>query len=562
LHVAPVVGGGEVRQVASWRERVDALEWSPDGTRLAFGARQVDEERKGKEPKDQPPRRLTRIFNRVDSVGWLVDRPRHLFVVPADGGARPRQVTTGEAGVDGLAWAPDGTELVCAGYADDEAWDLELITDLWAVPLAGGDRRRVTASDRQWSRPSVSPDGRHIAAVDDGDPWQIVSPGVAVVDAATGAVTPLTVTLDRPCLAMVPDSPVWVGDRLVFSVEDRGDTHLFRVAADGTGAVDRLIQGERGVYAFDAVGDVLAFSASSPDALAEVFVVVGGEERQLTALGAAFADNVATSRPIPFTATSADGTEVPAWYVPPIGATAGDRRPLLLNVHGGPFAQYGNKFFDEFQMQAGAGYGVVFCNPRGSSGYGDAWGRAICWPQHPHHPGSGWGGVDADDVMAALDEACQRFDTVDAERVGVMGGSYGGYMTSWLIGHGDRFRAACSERAVNDLVSLEEMSDIASWLRDYTGVSHVAAPAALVERSPLTYVEDINTPLLIVHSEGDLRCPIGQADALFTALRLLRRPVEMLRFPAESHELSRSGSPKHRVQRMEAILEWFDTHLR
>jgi dipeptidyl aminopeptidase/acylaminoacyl peptidase len=235
---------------------------------------------------------------------------------------------------------------------------------------------------------------------------------------------------------------------------------------------------------------------------------------------------------------------------------------MLLNIHGGPFSQYGSRFFDEFQLQTGAGYVVVFANPRGSSGYSEAWGRAIRGVRAEVDPGSGWGGVDYQDLMAVVDEAIARFPFIDPDRVGVLGGSYGGYMTTWMLGHSDRFVAGCSERAVNNMLTLASTSDLNVMFRTEVGPTHLEDPDAYVRASPITYVDRIRTPLLILHSEDDLRCPISQAEELFVALRLLGRPVEFWRFPGESHELSRSGAPRHRVQRIEIILDWFDRNLR
>jgi len=231
----------------------------------------------------------------------------------------------------------------------------------------------------------------------------------------------------------------------------------------------------------------------------------------------------------------------------------------VLNIHGGPFTQYGDKFFDEFQVEAGAGYVVLYANPRGSSGYSEGWGRAI---RGPVEGGPGWGSVDYDDLMAVTDEANKRFAFIDPERIAVMGGSYGGYMTSWIIGHTDRFRCAISERAVNEMVSEDGSSDFAGFFRGYVGANPWEAPEAYRQISPLTYAEQITTPTLILHSEDDLRCPINQGEQLFTVLRALRREVEFVRFPGESHELTRSGSPTHRVQRFELVLDWLDRHLR
>jgi dipeptidyl aminopeptidase/acylaminoacyl peptidase len=245
----------------------------------------------------------------------------------------------------------------------------------------------------------------------------------------------------------------------------------------------------------------------------------------------------------------------------PIGFEPGRRYPALLNIHGGPFTQYGNKLFDEFQVQAASGYVVIYSNPRGSSGYSESWGRAIRGPKAPDDPGSGWGGVDYDDLMAVVDEALQRYDFIDGDRLGVLGGSYGGFMTSWIIGHTNRFRAAVSERAVNNRLTSSWTSDIGPWFRSYLGPSYLDDPEEYLRQSPITFVKDIRTPVLILHSENDLRCPMEQAEQLFVALRLLERDVEFVRFPAESHELSRSGAPRHRIERLEIILDWFERRL-
>jgi dipeptidyl aminopeptidase/acylaminoacyl peptidase len=223
--------------------------------------------------------------------------------------------------------------------------------------------------------------------------------------------------------------------------------------------------------------------------------------------------------------------------------------------------QYGNAWFDEFQLWTGAGYAVVYANPHGSTGHTEQWSRSIRPPEAVQAPGAGWGTIDADDVLAVLDAALAREPSLDPDRVGVLGGSYGGYLTSWLIGHTDRFVAACSERAVNNMESEEWSSDVAGYFRYELGVNHLESPEIYRRISPITYVNDINTPVLILHSENDLRCHVEQADQLFVALRMLGKPVEYWRFPEEGHELSRSGSPRHRMQRAEIILDWFGRHL-
>jgi dipeptidyl aminopeptidase/acylaminoacyl peptidase len=355
---------------------------------------------------------------------------------------------------------------------------------------------------------------------------------------------------------------VWLDDTtLLASIEDRGDVHLWTVGLPD-GRCERLVAGARTITGYDAAGGTIAFAAAEPHRPAEVFAVVGGVERRLTHHTEAFC---AATSPRPATQFTVGTHEVDVWMYTPADldpATAPPASyPCLLSVHGGPFTQYGNTFFDEAQFYASAGFVVLMANPRGGSGREEAWGAAIRGPKHPVDPGDGWGSVDYDDLMAVVDHAIATFAFIDPDRLGMLGGSYGGYMATWMAGHTDRFRALCSERAVNNLLNLETMSDFAGAFRAEVGVSHLDDPAEYLRMSPITYVRDITSPMLILHSEEDLRCPIGQADELFVALRLLGKEVEYHRFPAESHELSRSGSPAHRIQRAELIVEYFTRHL-
>ncbi|HLI42842.1 MAG TPA: S9 family peptidase [Acidimicrobiales bacterium] len=580
--VLPADGPGERVVVATWAEGVDELAWSPEGTRLAFVARERDPERYGKpgeerKAKDMPPRRITRLFSRLDSTGWVADRPSHVMVVPADGSSRPKVLTPGELQATEMAWSPDGTTIAFVSARHD-TWDLDLIQDVWTIAADGSDEpRRVSEHEGAYATLAWSPDGSRLACLRNPSPTDDPRhERLAVLEVATGERTELALELDRNCGPYgYGPTPVWCGDdRLLFCVEDSGNLHLYAVDASGAGRAEPVVTGERWVAGWDWAAGTLALAVTTATELPELVVrdlPAGGEisvsdgrtggERRLTSVTESLAARVRLVEPVAFGARSADGTEVPCWAMPPAGAEAGVRYPTLLNVHGGPFTSYGNRFFDEFQLEVGAGFGVIYCNPRGSSGYSEAWGRAVRWPECDHDAGSGWGGVDYEDVMACVDEACRRFDWVDPERLGILGGSYGGYMTSWAIGHTDRFRAACSERACNNLLSLEHNSDIAGVFRGYVGKSHLEAPDAFLRQSPISYVKEMTTPVLILHSEEDLRCPINQAEELFIALRMLGRNPVMVRFPGESHELSRGGAPAHRVQRAQLILEWFEEHL-
>jgi dipeptidyl aminopeptidase/acylaminoacyl peptidase len=564
LYVLPL-GGGEPLRVLEWPEEITELAWSPDGARLAFVARHRNEAfYLPDRDADRPPRQVDVLQYRLDNEGFTIDRRQQLFVVETAGG-EPVAVTGGPHDHSALSWSADGSRLAFSA-SRQEGWDLGFERDLFAAAADGseaGQPEQLTETERAYAFPSYSPDGGQLAYLVEESRVTPSNSQVGVLDLASGTKRILSDSLDRQC-APYPGArePVWHADGLLFAVEDDGNVHLYTAPADASAEPELLVGGDRAVQAFDAAGGVVAFCAGGPTALAELFVLdADGNERRLTDHTSSFTERVDLAEPQPFTATSTDGTEVHCWVIPPIGAKPGVRYPTLLNVHGGPFTQYKNDFFDEFQMQARAGFAVVYCNPRGSSGRSEAWGRAIRGPKAAEEPGSGWGGVDADDVLAAIDEACRQFDFIDPKRLGMLGGSYGGYMASWLAGHTDRFKAYCSERAVNDYIALEIESDFAGLFQHEVGVSHLDDPDEWRRQSPITYVREIRAPMLILHSESDLRCPIGQAEALFVALRMLGKPVEFWRFPGEGHELSRSGAPKHRIRRAEIILDFFQRHL-
>lgn len=328
---------------------------------------------------------------------------------------------------------------------------------------------------------------------------------------------------------------------MLVCAEHRGAVELLRVPYDGGDPVV-LLSGQRQIEGFAVAGQVLVAAVTDPASSGELIALADGTERQITSFAA-----VPSPRPAQeITATAPDGYPVHGWIVRPDGPGP---HPVLLMIHGGPFTQYGWRLFDEAQVYAGAGYAIVMGNPRGSSGYGQTHGTAIIGDA---------ASVAAADLLALLDAALAA-DDLDGSRTGVLGGSYGGYMTTWLAAHhGDRFKAAVSERAVNAIDSFHGSSDI-GWF--FAAALWGSDPERWSSQNPLSYADQITMPMLIIHSEHDWRCPIEQAQRLFVALKLRGAPAEMLLFPGEGHELTRSGRPSHRVARFDAILEWWSRHL-
>jgi acylaminoacyl-peptidase len=340
------------------------------------------------------------------------------------------------------------------------------------------------------------------------------------------------------------------GARVFFQASGAGLAELCSVDLDGRVHTE-VASRRRTIYSFDVRAGRVAACAADPTNPGEVVVVEDGQERRLTDANPWLGDRfVAVPERQEFVAE--DGLSIEGWLMMPAHHDPARVHPLVLEVHGGPHAQYGWTFFHEFQVLAGMGFLVLFVNPRGSDGYGESFKRAVV---------RDWGGADFGDLMGALDQLIARTGFVDERRLGVAGGSYGGYMTNWIVGQTERFAAAAAMRSISNLVSNYAQHDIAPWAVEEMGAPPWEVLDELWRRSPIRYADRIRTPLLLLHSEMDLRCPISQADELFGALRLLGREVELVRFPGESHDLSRSGRPDRRVERLHRIAGWFERYL-
>lgn len=563
--------GGEARQLTSLKRGAGAPVWSPNGDRLAFSARVDIQELASQEgqsdEKGKPPRVkiITRVRHKGDGEGFFEAMHKHLFVVDLDGG-EPRQITDGDWDDVEPAWSPDGHLLTFTSNRERDR-DLSALNDVWVVPAEAGRAKRLTRHRGQVSTPVFAPNGRRVAYLGHERGWTYgASTELRSVPIDGGDSVSISGNfadeLGNTALSDARDPfsaqvPVWQPDGrgLLSLVSRSGRIEIVRFPLEG-GLPQTVVGGDREVAAFSvsADGARMACVISDPSHPYEVFgVQTGGPERRLSHANDALLETVDVATVEPIEVQSTDGETVHGWLMKPSGFTERKKWPIVLEVHGGPEAMYACTFMHEFQVLAGRGYAVLYTNPRGSRGYGEAFTARIF---------ADWGNQDAADCMAAVD-AVSQMRWVDTQRFGITGGSYGGFMTAWLVGHTDRFRAAVSQRGCYNFASFYGTSDIGPWFGDYILGGPVYEREALYhERSPLSYAGQMRTPLLLIHSEQDLRCPIEQAEQLFVQLRRMGKcEVEMVRFPEESHNLSRSGRPDRRIERLERIFGWFDSHM-
>ncbi|RBY97829.1 S9 family peptidase [Blastococcus sp. TF02-8] len=552
--------GGTARRLTDHHLGAGAPVWSPDSRRLAYVARVPEHGRygtvEGVDPSAEPPRLITTLQYRLDGVGFTRDRPSQVFVVdlPRDFSddttplPPPVQVTDGAGDCSDVAWRPDGSELAFVSALHDRA-DRDLVRDVHAVAPDGTGLRRLTDSRGECSRPAWTPDGTAVVVTavpdlgPDGLDFVARQAVPCLVPADGGALQPL---LDAEVHHRGDDTPTTVlaGGAVLVGVQRRGSVELLRVPLDA-GEPEILVEGPFTVRGIAAAADVVVATVAHDRSAGELVALTQAGRRLLTGFGRELGSTGRLHRMVELTATASDGHPVHGWVTTPPGPGP---HPVLLTVHGGPFAQYGWSLFDETQVYVSAGYAVLQCNPRGSSGYGAGHGRAIR---------EGWGGLDADDVLAFLDAALTG-EALDADRVGIMGGSYGGYLTALLISRTDRFAAAVVERALTDPVGFVGSADIGWYFPDqYLGTD----PERLAAQSPMAHAGSITTPTLVIHSEQDWRTPLEQGQRLFVELQRRGVPSELLLFPGEGHELSRSGRPRHRLARFEHLLRWWSRWL-
>lgn len=567
--------GGEPECIFHARGSIAAIKWAKKDKAILARFRKADRDeeaekaiKEDKEPPSSAPaaRRVTRLFYRLDGDGFFPEERYHFFLVDLKDRS-VTQLTRGKVDVEApFDVSPDGNTVAFVMNAhrvlDLHPYHLQI----YLLNLKTGARKSLDLEYGAKDAMAFSPDGKYLAYIGHHnirDAWGVEPLHPLLVDLKTGRERNLTPKYDRQAadttvgdLGFGLDSPqLFFGDdsqHLYYQISSEGDTCIARVGLKG-GTPKRIWAAAGHAALMDVRGQGMAVIHADWHTLGSIHhcANVGAPRpvfRELRRFNDEYvqAHQLGKVRELRF--KSGDGTPLHGWIITPPDFRAGKKYPAIIEIHGGPRTQYGRVYFHEMQYLAAQGYVVMLTNPRGSQGYGKDFADAIT---------AKWGTVDFDDLMAAAD-ILEKHAFVDKKRIGVTGGSYGGYLTNIAIGRTQRFKAAVTQRSVADLHSFLGTSDI-GYLDNYEfGGYEWENPENYKRMSPISYVDSMHTPLLIMHNEGDLRCPIEQAEQLYAQLKIRRRTVEFLRFPEEFHGLSRGGRPDRRVIRLEAIAEWFD----
>ncbi len=554
---------GEPWRLTNTARGASSPAWSPDGQTIAFVTKtRLSGETKREEEKTpaekHAPRVIRDLIYRFDTEGQYDDTFAHVWTVPAAGG-EARQITRGDYRDAEPRWTADGRQIVFLSNHEDTRGE-NLIKDVWIVDAAGGNERKLSESRGPCNLPAVSPDGRSVAFAGHtkGEGYSAANSLVWRVPIdASAPPRALNEALDRSVFALPAGTGLaWApdGNAVYTVIMDGGANRLYRIAADGS-AAEPISDAESAVTALSPTPDgaAIAYTAVSPTNPGELFLqpLAGGAPRQLTRHNAALLEEVQLQPLEPIRFTGADGWQIPAWLAKPANFSTDRRYPLVLDIHGGPHGAHGYTFQPGVHELTGRGYVVLLVNPRGSTGYGESFTEACV---------TDWGGKDYEDLMAGVDW-CIEQGIADPQRTVVTGYSYGGFMTSWVVGHTDRFKAAVCGAPVSDLPGFYGQSDVGATFGAYEhGGPLWERWDAYRERSPLTYIANCTTPFMLLHWEGDLRCPIGQAEALFAVLRRLRREVEFVRYPGGFHTYV-THAPSQRVDAVRRTGDWFDRWL-
>jgi dipeptidyl aminopeptidase/acylaminoacyl peptidase len=540
--------GGESRRVTSLLNGAASFQWSPDGTQLVVVGRSGPSDT-AKSSSDV--RHYLHANYKFNDSGWYDDKRTHVWVVEVSSG-RTTQITSGDDWNDAdPQWSPDSRRIAFVSDRTGKAFDEGHNTDVWVIDAAGGPLTKISDHTTADNSPRWSPDGQTIAFLSSVP--EKSHPKIWLAPSRGGGAS----TLAADGIDVIPTALRWAegGRALYFETGVKGTAQLYRVDLAARRAAP-VTSGERMVHVVDINERTnrMAYGVNDPTHLDDLYVadLIGRNEKQLTHLNAALYKQlqlVPVER-VPF--KSADGWDVDGFFMKPVGWEPGKRYPMILTIHGGPAGMFGYDWYHEFQVYAAHGWAVFFTNPRGSTGYGEKFERGI---------ELNWGGKDYVDVMSGVDAALAKYPWVDADRLGVTGGSYGGFMTNWIVGHTNRFKAAVTLRSISNFISDDGTRDGAyGHADDFTGDIFDKFDIYW-NASPLKYAKNVKTPTLVLHSDNDFRVPIEQGEQWFRALRHFGVPSEIVFFPRENHNLTRSGEPKHLVESINWQVYWFDRYI-
>jgi dipeptidyl aminopeptidase/acylaminoacyl peptidase len=546
--------GGEARPLTQIESGAGSPIWFPNGRKILF----ISSVFKGEKMEDSDVRIISRIRYRMNGRGFYDGKRSHLFTVSNRGG-KVKQITDGNWDVANPTISPDGKTIAFTGNLDEGA-ELSRYTHIYTVPDKGGAPEKLLHWGGTVGGLSYSPDGKYLAftgkKIDDPDLDFYRNSELWVMPSEGGEPRCLTGDHDRTMssrggIKWAPDSR-----SIYITVPNQGTSQLCNITLDGT--ITQLTEGQFsiGALSMDKKAETIILMVSDPATPYELYKLKDGGLEKLTDVNSLVMKKLTVNPPEEFWFKARDGVDVQGWIIKPHGYKEGKMYPTILEVHGGPHGAYGWRFGSaehEFQTLASYGFVVVYTNPRGSTSYGEAFARGV----------SGhWGERDYEDIMEAMDYVLENYRYVDPNRLGITGGSYGGYMTNWVVGQTGRFKAAVTQRSISNWHSMMGTSDI-GW-RDHE-VSYGQHPwdnaEKILKHSPISYLGNVTTPLLIIHSELDYRCPIEQGEQMYIGLKRQGKETMFIRFPGEHHGLAGGGKPKHRLERLRHIVRWFDHYL-
>lgn len=562
--------GGEARQLTNCHNDVSNPVWSPDGKRIAFNVslskdEELTEKKKKEEDLKPAPLEVDRMKYKSNASGFWNGKYSQIAVADVDTGEL-ELMTKGDADYHLQSWSPDGKHMAITSDLSEDL-DFSFLSDVFLLNMESKDLQKITNSTGQFESITWSPNGEYIAFIGHEKEFKNATLNhVWIYDVKESILSCLT-----------SESDLFVGDAVVgdfqqgahtpgvlwsennesfyFLASDHGNTVVYYGSVHGE-LYPALLENQH-VYGLTTGGTLnrAVVAVSKPTFPGELFLldVPTGSLEQLTFVNENYLNEVKLAQLEEFEFKANDQWDLHGWMMKPTFFKEGEKYPLILEIHGGPHAMYANTYFHEFQMLAAAGFAVLFINPRGSHGYGQMFVDAVR---------GDYGGRDYTDLMEAVDYALEQYDFIDENRLGVIGGSYGGFMTNWIVGHNNRFKAAVTDRSISNWISFLGVSDIGYYFTDWQIQSGLESYDKLWKHSPLAYVDQIETPLLILHGEKDLRCPMEQAEQLYIALKERKKITKFVRFPESNHELSRSGKPNLRIARLNYILNWFKKYMK